>query len=220
MVGIYISAHPLDRYKVAIQYGCSHHAADLATLISRKTNTTFTIGGLVVNTREGRTKTDKPYGILTIEDYTGQYEFPLFGQDYVDYGKFLKKDLFLIIHGCSQQRGLNWKWGKQNNDEPQKWELKIQSIDMLDDKADTLIRNISIDIPLSHIDPMFITNLNTLFTDEAATVEFYINVHDNEERYLTSLRSRKYHLKADINLFNQLEQWKKEEVITDFHINT
>ena len=91
---------------------------------------------------------------------------------------------------------------------------------MLDDKADTLIHNISIDIPLSHIDPMFITDLNTLFTDEAATVEFYINVHDNEERYLTSLRSRKYHLKADINLFNQLEQWKKEEVITDFHINT
>lgn len=220
LVGIYISAHPLDRYQVAIKYGCSHQTTDLAALITAQQNTNFTVGGLVVNTREGRTKKDTPFGIITIEDYAGQYEFPLFGQDYVNYGKFLKKDLFLLISGCSQQRGSDWKWKKNDTETPQTWEIKIRSIDLLEDKAETLIRNIYIDIPLSHITPTFIADLTSLSNNNAqARVELGINVYDDAHNYKTAFKANKVRFSANKELFKLLETWKSEQVINDFHVN-
>ena len=60
------------------------------------------VGGMIIGAREGITKNNRPYGILTVEDYSGQFEFPLFGKDYVEFGKFLKKDLFVLIKGKVQ----------------------------------------------------------------------------------------------------------------------
>ncbi|MGN0186976.1 MAG: DNA polymerase III subunit alpha [Paludibacteraceae bacterium] len=219
VVGIYISAHPLDRYQVAIKYGCSQQTSDLDNLIQEKKNTNFTVGGMVVNIREGRTKKDTPFGILTIEDYAGQYEFPLFGQDYVNYGKFLKKDLFLLINGCSQQRGIDWKWKKNDTETPQTWEIKIKSIDLLEEKADTLIRNIYIDIPLSNITQPLIADLMSLSNGVQPRVELGFNVYDEAHNYKTSFKANKIRINADKDLFKLLETWKNEQVINDFHIN-
>jgi DNA polymerase-3 subunit alpha len=80
-VGIFLSSHPLDQYRVPIQYAC----VNLNQIDDMKKNRdaqTFTVAGIVTGCREGMTKKSTPFGILTLQDYTGSYEFPLFGNDY------------------------------------------------------------------------------------------------------------------------------------------
>ncbi len=220
LVGMYISAHPLDRYKTAIMYGCSHKTAEINELKINKKNESFTIGGIIVDVREGRTKKDTQFGIFTVEDYDGQHEFPLFGNDYVNYGKFLKKDLFVFVSGCSQQRGLDWKWKKADNSEQtQEWEIKIKNIELLEDVENKLIEKLTIDIPLSHIDQMLVTELLSLFEENAGDVELRLNIYDEENNYAANLLARKCRILANDALFKKLEELKLVGKITDFRTN-
>ena len=76
LVGIYLSAHPLDEYAVILENVCNTHMADLADKTDLA-NRDLLLGGIVTDVREGRTKNDKPYGIVKIEDYSGSGELPL-----------------------------------------------------------------------------------------------------------------------------------------------
>lgn len=84
LVGIYLSAHPLDEYRIILQYVCNTGMVELndkETLVGRE----VLAGGIVTGFREGTTKTGNPFGILKVEDFTGSGEIALFGQDYIEY---------------------------------------------------------------------------------------------------------------------------------------
>lgn len=74
LVGIYLSAHPLDEYAVVLENVCNVHMADLADLTPLQ-NRDLILGGIVTGVREGYTKTGKPYGVAKVEDYSGVAEF-------------------------------------------------------------------------------------------------------------------------------------------------
>lgn len=83
-VGIYLTAHPLDEYYVILHDICNtkiEELEDLENLVDRE----LTIGGIVSGYKEGRTKKGNPYGRVVIEDYTGSYEFVLFGRDMIEW---------------------------------------------------------------------------------------------------------------------------------------
>ena len=73
LIGIYLSAHPLDDYEFILNYVCTADCAKLQDL-SPMNGKDVSFGGLVTNTREGQTKRGSPYTIITIEDYTGSCE--------------------------------------------------------------------------------------------------------------------------------------------------
>src|SRR5207253_1783509 len=82
VVGFYISGHPLDEYKLEIQHLCRHtlpELADLKTLEGKE----VIVAGIVTDVQHRTSKTGKPFGIFTLEDYMGSFEFILFGEDYV-----------------------------------------------------------------------------------------------------------------------------------------
>ena len=83
------------KFRPFLLYGCVP-LTKLAELKNSQQNYEFTVGGMVVATREGKTKRDQNFAILTLEDYSDLFEFPLFGKDYADYSKFLKKDLIIM----------------------------------------------------------------------------------------------------------------------------
>lgn len=57
LVGIYLSAHPLDEYAVILENVCNVHMAELADLTPLQ-NRDLTMGGIVTAVREGYTKTE------------------------------------------------------------------------------------------------------------------------------------------------------------------
>ncbi len=105
LVGMYLSGHPLDPYYIEIKYGCSHSLKEFAEEEPVE-NREYLLGGMVTDytIKQGRKGS---FGILKIEDFTGTSEFTLFGQDFIDYGKFGITGTPILIHGRYGRRFAN-----------------------------------------------------------------------------------------------------------------
>ena len=82
LIGIYLSAHPLDHFAVVLEGLCNTHCADLADKVALAKKQQVTFGGIVTAVKSRYTKTGKPFGVATIEDYDGTGELALFGEDW------------------------------------------------------------------------------------------------------------------------------------------
>ena len=93
LVGIYLSAHPLDEYAVVLENVCNVHMEELSNLTPLQ-NRDLILGGIVTGVREGYTKSGKPYGIAKVEDYSGVAEFAFFGNEWVEKKNFFSEGMF------------------------------------------------------------------------------------------------------------------------------
>lgn len=140
LVGIYLSGHPLDDYVVIVRDICNMHAADLedpAHLI----DCDFTLGGIVTNVKTGISKRGSGYGIVTIEDYSGQGELALFGQDWPRWGGYMMVGSTLYISGSVQP-------GRYDASRVQ---VAIGQIQYLDDVKDSLIQKLTIHVKSANL---------------------------------------------------------------------
>lgn len=217
-IGIHLSAHPLDQYKVAIQYGCNTKLADMEAVKNGK-ETTFTVGGIVTASRKGVSAKGNPYGILTLMDYSGSYEFPLWGKDFTTFGNFLQENIFILIKGRIQEYGSDWKFKpKTDPNLPKRMEMKITSIELLNDIADTIVQKLTISLQLGAIDRTLTEELLALLADSEGKVELQLAVYDPETNNHTLLRSKKTHINATSQLIDGLEQLQQQERLR-FKIN-
>jgi DNA polymerase-3 subunit alpha len=158
LVGIYISAHPLDEYRVILEDVCNVgmvHIDDKVPLLNKE----LTLGGVVTSVRDGRTKNGKPYGITRIEDFSGSGEIPLFGEPWLKWSNMMKVGNFLFIKArCVQNKYM-----------PERVDLVINSIDLLQDVKDSVISSITLTMPLTEIDKEFVSDLDTLTGIEGKT---------------------------------------------------
>ena len=130
LVGIYLSAHPLDEYQIILENVCNTYMQDLSDLTPLQ-DRELIIGGIVTGFREGYTKTGKPFGIAKVEDYTGSAEFAFFGNEWIEKKNFFNPGMFLYMKAKCQPK----QW-KQNE-----YEVKIHSIELLPDVKDKVIEN-------------------------------------------------------------------------------
>lgn len=137
LVGIYLSAHPLDEYSVILNGICNLHMEQMNDLTPFE-NQEVKLGGIVTGVkRQGITKTNQPYGIVMMEDYTGSAEIALFGTDWAQWKGYLTQTGNLVyITGKVQ--------GRQYR--PEVMELKIGKIEFLPDVKDKLIQSITITV--------------------------------------------------------------------------
>ena len=106
LVGIYLSAHPLDEFSIILENVCNTQMKELEDL-TKLPNQEVTLGGIVTSVREGTTKKGNPFCIARMEDYSGSAELPLFGQDYMDWTRYMKVGCFLFVHAKVQPK--QWK---------------------------------------------------------------------------------------------------------------
>ena len=106
VIGLYLSAHPLDDYKVVIRNLCKTQLGALDHLDELR-GQEIAVAGIVVAVQNLMTKTGKPWGRFKLEDYNGTHEFALFGKDYENFRKYLFADYFLFIRGRVQPRPYN-----------------------------------------------------------------------------------------------------------------
>jgi DNA polymerase-3 subunit alpha len=201
LVGIYISAHPLDSYKFEINHICNVQASELRrdNLETLKDKKEIRVGGLVTSIRHGRTKTDKPYGVFTIEDYSGAGEIALFGDDYINYQKFMIPDAYLLISGKVQERGADWKFRpKTDPNSPKEYEFKILKIHLLQDAKDKFVNQINLDIELDKITKEFCDDFLKITADNKGNVSLYLDVCDGGQTMELFARDRQIMLSQDM----------------------
>ena len=204
LVGIYLSAHPLDEYAVVLEHVCNTHMAELEnkeSLVGRE----ITMGGIVTALRRGTSKNGNPYGIAKIEDYSGAAEIPFFGNDWVTYQGYLGERTFLYIKARCQPK----QW-RQNE-----LELKITSIELLPDVKEKLISKITILIPLTVLNTELVNELVDLTKEHPGSTELYVKVSDPETKMTLDMVSRPVKLSVGRELISYL----KERPELDFRIN-
>ncbi|MDE6265998.1 MAG: DNA polymerase III subunit alpha [Muribaculaceae bacterium] len=134
LVGMYLSAHPLDPYYMELRYGCT--SIKDFTERQPEENLTYYIGGMVTDFKSGNTKRGDKYGIIKIEDLTGSMEIRLFGQDYYKFSNYGEPGTSLIITGAYTRRFAN-----------SDLRFTIGSIDLLTNVQGKLIKGVNISIP-------------------------------------------------------------------------
>ena len=142
LVGMYLSAHPLDPYYIEVTYGCDTPLAEVKTK-SDQLDRELTMGGLVVDFQTRMGKKGNHFGIMKIEDYSGSFEFMLFGDNYVNYQKYGVHGYAIVVRGAYQ---------KGYGDVVR---FNVKSIDLLDNYKGKMVKNIAItlsDENLSQVD--------------------------------------------------------------------
>ena len=180
LVLTYISAHPLDDYWMELTYGCNANCGNL----DEKTDmgAALTLGGMVTDATTRTTKKGKPYGRVTIEDYTGKYDFALFSRDYDTLFPLFKVGHPVYIRGQVQ--------GKMYNSA--EMEFKITDVQSLDRVKGTLANELVINLDRNIEDSEVFDYLGSLETKtEERTGELFINLYDRERQQSIRIRSRK-----------------------------
>ena len=195
LVGIYLSAHPLDEYGVILNHVCNTRMADLADKESL-VNKDLTMGGMVASVRRGIGKNGNPFGIARIEDYSGSAEIPFFGNDWITYQGYLNEGTFLYIRGKCQSR--QWRENEL--------EIKVVSIELLPDVKEKLIEKITINIPLVHLNTELITELGTITKESPGKAELCFVVTDPESNMRLDLISRPVRLSVGKSLIMYLDE--------------
>ena len=202
-VGMYLSSHPLDEYSVYMKYVCNTSLEDIK-LGKLELNKEIKFAGIVTDVREKRKQNGDPYAFVMIEDYTAAVELPFWSREYVDFGKYLKKDMFLAFKGIYQPR----PWKASEN------ELKINTISLLSEAAATAINKINLSIPLHIIDADFTRRFLALVNKKPGKSLLYITVYDPESqpKLHSSLFSRNYSIQVDREIIDFLEESGEIEI--------
>ena len=194
LVGIYLSAHPLDDYSVILQDVCNVHTTDLKEL-EPLANQELLLGGMVTSVRKGITKNGKPYGVVTLEDYVGSCELALFGQDWSTWSSYMNEGTALLIKGKCQ--GRQWK--------PDELEFKIGQVEFLADVKDTLVESITINIELKDIEDDMILALSDLLKSSPGNASVYFNVTDKSTQNSLSMMSKNVKVSVKKDLISFIE---------------
>ncbi|MDR2064999.1 MAG: DNA polymerase III subunit alpha [Prevotellaceae bacterium] len=209
LIGIYLSSHPLDPYKTEINLFCNVQTNDLTDL-SQFNNKKICFAGIVTESKELITKKGKPFGRVTIEDYSGSYSFSLFDREWIENKNYFTLNYFLLIKGTVAERK---KFARrdangneiENNDLPV-FDIKFEKIMMLHDVRKDLITAIDIILPLDRIDADFTKRLNGQISKNKGDKRLSFIIFDEDKNIKLELASRKYKINISDELLNYLNE--------------
>ncbi|MDR1454269.1 MAG: DNA polymerase III subunit alpha, partial [Tannerella sp.] len=199
-IGIYLSAHPLDEYRIILNHICNTTMADIGDLTALK-GKELQFGGIVIGAREGVSRNGKPYMILRLEDFSGSGEIPLFGNDFIEYGKYGKPGVYLLVKALVQPR--QWKESEL--------EIKIKSVQQLQDVKDDLIKKIKVTLPANKLDDQIINELSVFIKNNPGKTQLYFTITDREHQVHLNLFSRSVRLTVTQDLIDFINETAEME---------
>lgn len=199
MVGMYLSGHPLDPYKIEIDKLTTNKISDLSDLSPFK-GKEVKIAGVVTSADHRVTKTGKNYGSFTIEDFSGNHQLVLFQDTYINFRRYMEPGYFIYIKGRVDNR-----WGKEND-----FELKVQGIEMLNEVRDKYFNKITIQLELNKLNGSMLQQFQNLPKEKPGNCILNFDIIDTEES--TSIRLLSTKIKFSPN--NDVLKWLDELNVT------
>ena len=207
LVGIYLSAHPLDEYKIVLDNLCNTRCEELSDISQLADREDVILGGIVTAVRTGVTKNNKPFGIVTLEDFKGSGELPLFGDDWGVRSGFFTVGASVYVTGKMQSRF------QYNADGPK--ELKVSNVEFLQDIKERAIERITISLRSELLDEQIVTELCELIDEHPGKTQLFFQLHDATGKKHVLLRSCSKTIDVRHPLINYIE----ETEALDYKIN-
>lgn len=194
MIGMYLSGHPLDPYKIEIDKLVTHSLSDLKELAPLK-NKDIKIVGMVTAAEHRVSKMGKNYGSLTIEDLSGTFQFALFNNDYLDNRKYMEVGYFLFIRGKVQNR-----WQKEDD-----FEVKIQGIEMLSEVREKYFNKLTVKVELEKMNRELLDYFVSLGSNKPGNCNVYFDLIDHLENQGLRVMSTKLRVNPNNEVIKELE---------------
>jgi len=254
LIGIYLSAHPLDEYEFELRELCNVTTNELSQFekwrkpeeraeaekrikielaengeemeerpiipsefIAAHKNQACLLGGLITSAEQRISQKGNPYGRYTIEDYSGSYEFALFGNAYTNFGHLLLKDLYVLVQGVVQQRGAGQKWFREGPDEKAEFEFVVQSVETLNETQKKRCEGIQIRLALEAVTPELIDELADKIKENPGQGRLHVTVYNPLNKQHVALTSRS----LPIHITPRFYKWlvlKRAEDVLDFAV--
>jgi DNA polymerase-3 subunit alpha len=206
LVGIYLSAHPLDDYAVVLNHMCNLHCPQIGREMDKKAFASIeelTFGGIVTTVSQRWTKTNKPFGIVTIEDFEGQGELALFGEDWTKWQSMLQEEYHIYITAQCVQRFRN---------NPDAYDMVIKKIEFLSDVKEKSIEKFTVYMDATMFNDAQLTDLETTLKNSTGNVPLYINIHDAKNNTNVQLYSRNITVDVNKKLLTSLDEMAEQGV--------
>ncbi len=194
MIGMYLSGHPLDPYKLEVEKLTNLKLSDLAELAIHK-GKEVKIAGIVTAAEHRVSKAGKNFGSLTIEDYSGNFQITLFNDDYINNRRFMELGYFVYIKAKVQNR-----WGKEDD-----FELKIQTVEMLNETRKKYLNKITISAELAELSRQKLQFLQELPKTNPGNCALNMEILDPIEKASLKFISTKIKFDPSNDVLNELE---------------
>ena len=199
LVGIYLSAHPLDDYSLILNKMCNTTCAevgdrDLREQLASREDITF--GGIVTKVTQRFSKRGEPFGVVTIEDFNGPGELALFGEEW---GRWNGR----LTEGCSVFVTAKCTKKYQNS---QYYSLNISNIEYLQTVKDNRIERFTISINSDVINDVTVDDILSMITDTEGRTKLYINLHDEQSGANILLFARSQGIEVKKNLVDYITE--------------
>ena len=199
VVGIYISGHPLDDFKVEMDSFCN---ADVSIFKSPKEfiNKEITVAGVITEVEHKVSRQGKGWGLFVLEDYVDSYNFRIFGEEYLRFKHFLNLNNFLYVKIKIIEGWLNKETGLRGDPR-----IQYNNFKLLQDVVKTFAKKISIQLKLQDINEKKIESIKQLLDQHEGTHSLGFVVYDDDEKIMVEMNSEKQKVDISPSFLNLLE---------------
>ena len=204
-VGIYLSAHPLDEYRIVLDNLCNTKCSELNDLSTLSDREDIILGGIVTSNQQKYTKNGKPCGFVNIEDYNGTGQLAFFGEDWGKWNGMLivGSSVYITAKCVPRFRDSNL------------YDLKVQNIEYLPTVKERSIDRFTINITTDDLDSLVVEELNQIIREHPGKTKLFFQLHDRKGNNHVLLKSRTH----EIDVRQDLIKFIENHDFLDYNIN-
>ena len=207
LVGIYLSAHPLDEYKIILDNLCNTRCVELADVAKLADREDVILGGIVTAVKTGFTKTGKPYGVVTLEDFDGSGELFMMGEEWGQRAGMFSIGASVYITGKVKSRFT------YNDNGPK--DLKIGGVEFLQTIKERALDRITISMVTDQLTDQIIADLTELINENPGSTKLFFQLSDSRGGSHVLLRSKR----EGVNIKHQLIDYIEHHEMLSYSIN-
>ena len=207
LVGIYLSAHPLDEYKIILDNLCNTRCVELADVAKLADREDVILGGIVTAVKTGFTKTGKPYGVVTLEDFDGSGELFMMGEEWGQRAGMFSIGASVYITGKVKSRFT------YNDNGPK--DLKIGGVEFLQTIKERALDRITISMVTDQLTDQIIADLTELINENPGSTKLFFQLRDSRGGSHVLLRSKR----EGVNIKHQLIDYIEHHEMLSYSIN-
>ena len=205
LVGIYLSAHPLDEYRIVLENLCNAKCVDLGDLTTLQDRESVTMAGIVTAIRTRFDKRGNPCGFVTIEDFEGSGELAMFGEDWGRMNGMFTEGASIYVTGKVRQRFQG----------STALEFRVSNVEYLQTVKEKNIDRITISLNADLLDEQIVTDLNELICESPGKAKVFFQLRDATGKHHVLLRAKE----KTIDVRHTLIDFIEKQPAIDYKIN-
>ena len=245
LIGIFLSAHPLDEWEFEVKELCNTTAEQMQQFdawtspaarasasthneengeeeeeqkekltpnqwIEKYAGQPLHLGGIIVAAEDRMSQKGNPWGKYIIEDYTGSYQFNVFGETYQRFAALLRPNVYVYLTGVIQQRGAQFKYFKPKPVEEAEYEFSVQQVQLIKE-AQKDLRSITLQIPIENVQPDIINELLDITKNNPGEIPLRLEIFDNIRQNVISFNASP--IGMNYELFHKLQELVTEDFL-------